>query len=443
MIRDFEGFVSEYSDEVGQDASKYTVYKVHVKMKENSNLEYTLWRRYNDFFKLWEHVRSAKYPEFANFKFPSKALLSSNSDNTKIKRMENFDRMIKLCFSVTPLSIGLEAFLELDKAPEELRTSIIAKSGLSGRENEATNHSKALGRFASNTVVTVKTIAAEIGGKIQPRIPSIGSMGFKTRSSQSPTEDYVSDTSQAGLFSLRAPGPNRRSKTSSVTTHNITETGKNIGNENSEDLDIDGVNTGDNQNDGNNGVSNINNNNNIGMQSRNPSKVDPTSLSNNNSSSNLMQIPVVPTPGPLTIKSFVAVSQSEEESEVRAFNLGVEGLAGFAKSSTSDNGASLADWIISNPYVNRESVARYLGESQQDQILKTLATKIATNCKLDFIGALKLFARVTGAYTLPSESEVMSTIIEAFAQIYCNEASVPVCRVWHEVADLMLCCLDI
>ena len=35
MNRDFEGFVSEYTDEVGQDASKHTVYKVHIKMKEN------------------------------------------------------------------------------------------------------------------------------------------------------------------------------------------------------------------------------------------------------------------------------------------------------------------------------------------------------------------------------------------------------------------------
>ena len=156
-----------------------------------------------------------------------------------------------------------------------------------------------------------------------------------------------------------------------------------------------------------------------------------------------MQMPVIPPEGPLTIKSFVATSQSEEESDVRAFNLGVEGLAGFSKGSTSDNGASLADWIISNPYVNREQVARYLGEAQHDHILKRLASQIATNRALDFIGALKLFARVTGAYTVPFDSEVMSTLIVAFAQSYCDEASVPVCRLWHEVADLILCCLEL
>ena len=74
-------------------------------MKENPSIEYTLWRRYSDFLKLWEHIRSGKYPEFANFKFPSKALLSSNSDNTKIKRMECFDRMIKL--NAKFLSLGM------------------------------------------------------------------------------------------------------------------------------------------------------------------------------------------------------------------------------------------------------------------------------------------------------------------------------------------------
>ena len=69
------GSCVDYKDEIGQDSSKFTVYKVVINLDET---EYIIWRRYSDFLKLYDYIKEANYvgSTISSYSFPAKAIIA-------------------------------------------------------------------------------------------------------------------------------------------------------------------------------------------------------------------------------------------------------------------------------------------------------------------------------------------------------------------------------
>lgn len=101
----------------GEKSAEYTVYAIQVENSLNGS-KWALTKRYSDFSKLYNDLRSENPEKFADYKFPNKSLFNTFSQFTKLRRQEGFDQLLQRALSLKMINDEMYAFLEIGKHTE-------------------------------------------------------------------------------------------------------------------------------------------------------------------------------------------------------------------------------------------------------------------------------------------------------------------------------------
>jgi hypothetical protein len=429
-----------------ENGSSYDVYPVEITHMSTGTV-HRVDRRFSEFLEFYNDIKGA--PELEKYVFPGKTVLviSKVNEKTKEKRKAAFQNLLTIIFTMDPLPYTVGDFLEVHNAPLSIRDVLTQhleppRTSRNGNKRDK-NHSSSL-------LLPIK----------KPDTPP--SSGAGTLMSPDLGADDVAQSLLAKpMFNRMRPAKGRNT----VKKHAQADTTSTTSPTNSTDGAAETA-----ERDGSPSTVSEEAKSGLAAAVEEMSFFNPAPMGGSSTSPGGAPLPLRikpkgrrpslsqklafnavdpnPTAGPSDPVPHEVMTRapgagrwvpsSSAEWALQAFNLSKTPRTPRDGTSTTE----VIEWLVKEPQLNKTQVVLYLSSSEHQSILRGMAAHACRGAS--FMEALATFAQQSGLGSLELSHEHLITLLAAFAkeQTMC-ESALRSSGMWHEVADLAYCTLEL